>query len=178
MSVRRGDGRAEVLSDEAVNALHADAVAGDPRAARELGRLLCLLPQEELPTRPWDWLAPRWPAEPWLRAVLASWPDDLEAAVLLAGLLTQQVDVLLMTDTARSATLRTAVDARHSEAVELYDRVLRSDAGNATAKAGLTALRTTLDWHEASSLGGPPVEAAPAPGHSFFCFQSSSYSGS
>ncbi|GAA2369365.1 hypothetical protein [Streptomyces carpaticus] len=122
-----------VIDDNRLAALHNEAVTGNPRAARELGRLLCLLPDgaggEAWPLR-------HWPGEPWLRAALTAWPGDAEAAVLLAGVLAQQIEWSYLLGDPGSALAR-----RQGEALHLYRSVLRADPEHPAARAGLDALR-------------------------------------
>ncbi|GLY72772.1 hypothetical protein [Actinoallomurus iriomotensis] len=151
----------ELPLDAAFERLHADAAAGDPRAAGELGRLLCLLPQDGSLTA-WSWLAPEWPAEPWLRAALASRPDDIDSAALLAGLLTQRFETGLQVHDGDSDT------ALQDEATALYSRILGRDPDNATAKAGLAAIQDLLE----------PAGTTPVSGYGFYCATWSAHSGS
>ncbi|WP_327392784.1 hypothetical protein OG533_23825 [Streptomyces sp. NBC_01186] len=78
------------ITEETTERLRVAATAGDPDAARELGRLSCMLRSDspEHLVDP-DFLL-TWPEEPWLRAALRIRPDDRLAAVLLAGRLVQQ----------------------------------------------------------------------------------------
>lgn len=151
--------------------LHADAVAGDPRAAGELGRLLCLLPDGRLP---WSWLAPESSAETWLRAALASRPDDIDAAALLAGLLTQRFEEAIHE---RDGDADAATTALQDEATALYAGIMGRDPDNPTAKAGLAAIQDILScWDDLTD--DLPADTAPAPGYSFYCASLSAYSGS
>ncbi len=78
--------------DEKVAAVRAAAEAGQPDAARELGRLLCLLSDDAAEEATEFTGLAAWPAERWLRVALGARPDDLLTAVLLAGLLLVQID--------------------------------------------------------------------------------------
>jgi hypothetical protein len=159
--------------DAVLERLHADAAAGDPQAAGELGRLLCLLPQDGSLTA-WTWLAPEWPAEPWLRAALASRPDDIDAAALLAGLLTQRFETGLQV---HDGDPDSAITALQAEATALYSRILGRDPDNATAQAGLAAIQDLLE-----SVDEPtddlPADTTSVPRYSFYCATWSAYSGS
>ncbi|WP_190816933.1 hypothetical protein [Saccharopolyspora pogona] len=74
--------------EKTVTLLQTVAEAGDPAAARELARLLCLAP----PTADGETLEDLWPGERWLRMALAADPDDSTSANPLAASLTQQID--------------------------------------------------------------------------------------
>jgi hypothetical protein len=166
-------GGTELPLDAVLERLHADAAAGDSRAAGELGRLLCLLPQDGA-VLPWSWAAPEWPAEPWLRAALATRPDDIAAAALLAGLLTQRFETGRQDHDGDPGA---AITALQDEATALYSRIMGRDPDNRTAKAGLAAIQDIL-----SSFDEPaddlPAHTTPAPGYSFYCATWSAYSGS
>ncbi len=190
-----------VITDETVARLHVAAESGAVDAARKLGRLLCLVPEEER-SCPERWV-PRWPGEHWLRAVLAAQPDDGTAAVLLAGLLTQQIDACLVMDTptpyfepdepanpfSRALAVHAAVAERFDEALDLYVRVLRGDPDNPAAKAGLVGLRIVVgaygervfdryserDQRIVGQIGDVSEIRC---GYSFYCLDASVYSGS
>ncbi|MEV4064351.1 hypothetical protein [Nonomuraea dietziae] len=59
------------IFSERVEALQAAAQDGDAEAARECGRLLSLLPGAAMAED-----EPLWAGEPWLRAAVATRPDD------------------------------------------------------------------------------------------------------
>ncbi|WP_432746660.1 hypothetical protein H7827_18890 [Streptomyces sp. JH002] len=122
-----------VIDENRLAALHNEAVTGNPEAARELGRLLCLLPDEPDGEA---WPLPHWPGEPWLRAALTARPDDASAAVLLAGVLAQQIERRYVLGDPDAAIAR-----RQGEALHLYRAVLRTDPHHPTARAGLEVLR-------------------------------------
>jgi hypothetical protein len=131
---------------EQVDRLRVAAEEGDSEAARELGRLFCLLPividDDGMSL-----------GERWLRSAVAACPDDAEAAVLLAGRLAVHIDGLL------SAYLfeddeewfedeieaKEEIDRKREEAAELYKRVLRANPAHAAARSGLAALQDQLD---------------------------------
>lgn len=158
------------ITDKFLAKLRSRAVAGDPDAARELGRLFNLPPGDPADTRAVD--RPGWPGEPWLRAALRGRPDDTAAALLLAGQLLRQIyeeSVLGPSDIVGMAESRRANEKRIQEADELYSRVRRRDPGDETAKVGLdvlTSLREEKRWV-------PAVSA-----HSFYLLVMGIYSGS
>lgn len=136
--------------EDRVAALRTAAGAGDPDAALELGRLLCLLPLD--PADPAaesvddENYTTQWPGVPWLRASLAARPGDVSAATLLAGQLVRQVDHwmnLLEVNPGYAAETadgdHTAAD-RAREAHALYSRVLDSVPSHPVASAGLMEL--------------------------------------
>jgi hypothetical protein len=135
------------INEDTITRLRAAAVAGNPDAARELGRLLRMLRTDSLEdAMDSDFLA-TWPEEPWLRAALRARPDDRLAAVLLAGRLVQQIAFRQIDDD--HATAHGEDDGtlarRHDEAHALYASVLRTDPGNAAARAGVAALNAWAD---------------------------------
>jgi hypothetical protein len=82
---------AMTTTEEKAAAFRAAAEAGDANAAREFGRLLCLVPIDPAEEAR-ECSGHDWPAERWLRAALDVRPFDALAAVLLAGLLLTQID--------------------------------------------------------------------------------------
>ncbi|MCU4748598.1 hypothetical protein [Streptomyces sp. G-5] len=149
-----------VIDENRLAALHNEAITGNPEAARELGRLLCLLPDEPDGEA---WPLPHWPGEPWLRAALTARPGDTSAAVLLAGVLAQQIELRYVLGDPDSAIAR-----RQGEALHLYRAVLRTDPGHPTARAGLEVLRrpatalTSDDTYSYYRLDGTPPEGGTA----------------
>ncbi|MEV0390979.1 hypothetical protein [Nonomuraea sp. NPDC050643] len=135
------------ITEETITRLRAAATGGDPDAARELGRLLCLLRTDSLEVAgDGDFLA-TWPEEPWLRAALRARPDDRLAAVLLAGRLVQQIAFWRIDDdhAAEHGEDDRTLARRRDEAQALYARVLEAEPGHSVARAGVAALNAWAD---------------------------------
>ncbi|MFI7147950.1 hypothetical protein ACIBO2_23810 [Nonomuraea sp. NPDC050022] len=135
------------ITEELVTRLRAAATAGDPDAARELGRLLCMLRTDSREgIMDGEFLA-AWPEEPWLRAALRARPDDQLAAVMLAGRLVQQIAYWRIDDDHAIAQGEDdhTLARRRDEAHALYVRVLEADPGNPAARAGVATLNAWAD---------------------------------
>ncbi|ANP52853.1 hypothetical protein J2Z21_000397 [Streptomyces griseochromogenes] len=135
------------ITDETIKRLRATATAGDPDAARELGRLLCMLRSDSLEhlMNP-DFLL-TWPEERWLRAALRTRPDDRLAASLLAGRLVQQINYWKIDDdnaNAHGEDERTLA-RRRDEAHALYTQTLKAVPDDPAARAGIAALNAWAD---------------------------------
>ncbi|MFF1918071.1 hypothetical protein ACFVYE_42415 [Streptomyces sp. NPDC058239] len=145
-------------------ALRAAAEAGDADAARELGRLLCLVPFDvtEEPKEFSDF-EPTWPAEQWLRTALDAQPDDALAAVLLAGLLIVQIDHWQLRvgadPEADEDEIEEANTRRTAEAEELHTRVARHAHGAAAGTLRRTALAGRAALAELSAEDGRQTAA-------------------
>ncbi|BBJ37797.1 hypothetical protein SSPO_005150 [Streptomyces antimycoticus] len=135
------------ITDETIKRLRAAAAAGGPDAARELGRLLCMLRSDSLEhLRNPDFLL-TWPEEQWLRAALRTRPDDRLAAVLLAGRLVQQINYWKIDDdnaNAHGEDERTLV-RRRDEAHALYTQTLQAAPDDPAARAGIATLNAWAD---------------------------------
>ncbi|MGP4016729.1 hypothetical protein [Saccharopolyspora sp. 5N708] len=144
-----------------------EAEAGDPVAAREFGRLLCLSP----PAAEEETVAQLWPGERWLRVALTADPGDSTAAKLLAARLIQQIDFMQVAESAfdEDDDVDEAIADRHGEAAELYDRILRADPDDRAAREGLAMLRGVVDGDGATPAAG---------GYSYYLVQLDSVSGS
>jgi hypothetical protein len=146
------------ISEETITGLRAVATAGDPDAARELGRLLCMLRTDSREQSVDGEFRSAWPEEPWLRAALRARPDDQLAAVLLAGRLVQQIAYWRIDDdhaTAHGEDDHTRA-RRRDEAHVLYARVLEAEPGNPAARAGAAALNAWADDTGALEDKEPP----------------------
>ncbi|MGW1365164.1 hypothetical protein ACWCQP_48350 [Streptomyces chartreusis] len=135
------------ITDETIKRLRATATAGDPDAARELSRLLCMLRSDSLEhlMNP-DFLL-TWPEERWLRAALRTRPDDRLAASLLAGRLVQQINYWKIDDdnaNARGENERTLA-RRRDEAHALYTQTLKAVPDDPAGRAGIAALNAWAD---------------------------------
>ncbi|MEQ4721511.1 hypothetical protein [Nonomuraea sp. B19D2] len=135
------------ISNETVATLRRAAAGGDGEAARELGRLLCLLrvgPEHD-PDDPA--VIQAWPEEPWLRAAVRARPDDTLAATLLAGRLVQQVAFWRIDPyfAEGQGENDTTLARRRDEARELYARVLRARPDDPAALAGTACLDALFD---------------------------------
>lgn len=122
--------------DDDMAALRSAATSGDPDAARDLGRLLCLVPAD--PADPAD--SDRGddtenchPGESWLRRTLAARPDDTSAAILLATRLALQLS--------QQVAVGEEEPELRDEAVTLYRRVLGREPDHHGARIGLAELR-------------------------------------
>ncbi|MEV0087573.1 hypothetical protein [Saccharopolyspora sp. NPDC050642] len=137
--------------EERFSRLRAEAEAGDAAAAREFGRLSCILPVAAEA----DDFKEYWPGEPWLRAALAADRGDRVAANLLAARLVQQIDFMQQTDSAldEDDDVDEAIAARGDEAAELYGRVLAADPDDPGARAGLAVLREVVDGEDSEPQG-------------------------
>ncbi|MFG3709158.1 hypothetical protein ACGF7U_31130 [Micromonospora sp. NPDC047670] len=132
---------------EKVAALREAAEMNDAEAARELGRLMCLVPQDPKArgqVEAFDFDV-TWPAEPWLRAATSARAEDGLAKKLLAGVLIRQIAYWQSVDQIGSpdvdgAELAAANNRRQAEAERLYSDVLRANPDDRTARAGLNAL--------------------------------------
>jgi hypothetical protein len=120
------------IAEELTSALRTAADAGDLDAARELGRLLSLLPVDPACYDPLTGPVSTWSELDWLRVVVEARPEDLTTANLLAGRLVQQIGYLKES----WGDHENAIDALREEAEELYARVLRADPADPTARAG------------------------------------------
>ncbi|MGP3965895.1 hypothetical protein ACTWPT_59140 [Nonomuraea sp. 3N208] len=135
------------ITEETIKRLRAAATAGDPDAARELGRLLCMLRSDSLE----HLMDPRFlltrPEEPWLRAALHARPNDRLAAVLLAGRLLQQIAYWKIDDDNANAHGEDehTLARRRDEAHALYTQVLKAAPDNPAARAGIAALNAWTD---------------------------------
>ena len=134
------------------------AKAGDAEAARELGRLLGLIPAGT--EEPED---DEWPCMWWFRRALETRPGDHEAAVLLAARLSRYADDLAYAyglddededdeedeedgefgeaDEDEEDLARRDCERKRTEARRLYEEVLRVDPACPAARSGLAALR-------------------------------------
>jgi hypothetical protein len=121
------------IAEELTSTLRTAADAGDLDAARELGRLLSLLPVDPACYDPLTGPAPAWSEQAWLRSVVDARPKDLATATLLAGRLVQQIGYLAESP----GNHENALDALREEAERLYARVLNADPADPTARAGL-----------------------------------------
>lgn len=142
------------ITDESFETLRAAATAGDPDAARELGRLLCMLRSDlDHVTNP-DFL-PTWPEERWLRATLRARPDDRLAGLLLAGRLVQQINYWTIdADNANAyGEDERTLARRRDEAHALYTQALAAVPDDATARAGLATLNA---WAGDADLPNDP----------------------
>jgi hypothetical protein len=136
-----------VITEETITRLRIATAAGDPDAARELGRLLCMLRTDSPVDAMDDDFLATWPEEPLLRAALRARPDDQLAAVLLAGRLVQQIAFWQIDDDHAMAHGEDddTLARRHDEAHALYASVLKTDPGNAAARAGVATLNARAD---------------------------------
>ncbi|MER7790606.1 hypothetical protein [Streptomyces sp. NPDC097640] len=161
------------ITEQFLTQLHARAVAGNPAAARDLGRLLNLPPGYPADMKAADWPS-SWPGEPWLRAALTSCPDDTAAALLLAGQLLRQIhEDNMLGDVLGLAKSRRTNERRMQETDELYSQVRRSDPGNETAAVGLDVLTKLREgkWLD-------PVDDCSVSAYSFYLLVMEVYSGS
>lgn len=165
------------VNEQLLTRLHADATAGAPAAARELGRLLNMPPGDPSDTEVAEcYEGVSWAGEPWLRAALAADPGDATAALLLAGQLVRQIhedSVLGAIDAAGPADSRRAVERRIQEAGDLYAQAQLSDPGNRTAAAGLDLLAQLRAGTAPEPVGGPADSA-----YGFYLLAMEVYSGS
>lgn len=135
------------ITDETIKRLRAAATAGDPDAARELGRLLCMLRSDSLEHLMDPGFLLTWPEEQWLRAALRTRPDDRLAASLLAGRLVQQINYWKIDDdnaNAHGEDERTLA-RRRDEAHALYTQTLKAVPDDPAALAGIAALNAWAD---------------------------------
>lgn len=161
-----------VITKEMVTGLRDAAAAGDMEAARELGRLMCLVPVDpEDPaagTEDWD-VESMWPAEPWLRIAVSARPEDALAKKLLAGVLLCQIDswqnACEVSPDVDEAEVEAANERRRAEAERLYTEVLRVDPGDLTARAGLRALV------ELVGEGDRPQDGQDGLGFAYYCVE-------
>lgn len=161
------------ITAETITRLRTTAMAGDGRAALQLGRLLCLTASE--PRAPGDG-DQSWPEERWLRAAVEARPDDIEALTLLAGRLAQQISyweaVLDMNPDVMEdyGEDEGTVRRRQIEAEELYARIRAAGPLGHAAEAGLDEL--------AVLLGVSGESAAAEAAYSFHVFEDEAWSGS
>lgn len=130
------------VTDETIEMLRAAATAGDPDAARELGRLLCMLRSDSLEQHMNPDFVLTWPEEQWLRAALRARPDDRLAALLLAGRLVQQISYWKIDEdnaNANGEDERTLA-RRRDEAHALYTQTLKAHPDDPAARAGIATL--------------------------------------
>ncbi|MGV9351448.1 hypothetical protein ACWDSD_43465 [Streptomyces spiralis] len=135
------------ITEETINRLRTAAAAGDPDAARELGRLLCMLRSDSLEHLMNPDFVLTWPEERWLRAALHTRPDDRLAASLLAGRLVQQINYWKIDDdnaNAHGEDERTLA-RRRDEAHALYAQTLKAVPEDPAARAGMAALNAWAD---------------------------------
>ncbi|MGV9351205.1 hypothetical protein ACWDSD_42125 [Streptomyces spiralis] len=130
------------ITDETIKRLRAAATAGDPDAARELGRLLCMLRSDSLEHLMDPGFLLTWPEERWLRAALRARPDDRLASVLLAGRLVQQINFWKIDDDNANAHGEDehTLARRRDEAHALYTQTLKAVPDDPAARAGIAAL--------------------------------------
>ncbi|MWA04987.1 hypothetical protein F8568_032405 [Actinomadura sp. LD22] len=135
------------ITEETITRLRAAATAGDPDAARELGRLLCMLRSDSLERLRDPEFLLTWPEEPWLRAALRARPDDRLAAVVLAGRLVQQIAYWQLNDDNANAHGEDehTLARRRNEAHALYTQVLETAPDDPAARAGIAALHAWTD---------------------------------
>ena len=135
------------ITEEMITRLRAAATAGDPDAARELGRLLCMLRTDSREHIMDGEYVAAWPEEPWLRAALRARSDDRLAAVLLAGRLVQQIAYWQIDEDHAIAHGEDdhTFTRRRDEAHALYAQVLKADPGDPAARAGAAALNALVD---------------------------------
>lgn len=135
------------ITDATIERLRTAATAGDPDAACELGRLLCMLRSDSLEHLMDPDFVLTWPEERWLRAALGARPGDRPAAPLLAGRLVQQIAYWKIDDDhaeAHGEDERTLA-RRRDEAYDLYARMLETDPDDPLARAGIGALNAWAD---------------------------------
>lgn len=133
-----------MIFSERVAALREAAKDGAAGAAREYGRLLCLLPDAAVVED-----EPVWAGEPWLRAAVAANPDDVLARALLGSLLVTQIaawrNIADIAPDVDEEEIEAANTRRREEAEELFGGVLRADPEAPTPKACLAALAEVFD---------------------------------
>ncbi|MGV9351220.1 hypothetical protein ACWDSD_42220 [Streptomyces spiralis] len=160
------------ITDETITRLRSVAAAGDPQAALELGRLLCLTASD--PAEPGDG-NPTWPEERWLCAAVEACPDDVEALTLLTGRLAEQISFWEAVRHVNSDFMAACgedydtVRRRRIEAEELYARI-RAAGPLGHAEAGLDELAVLL------GVSGKP--AADETVYSFYVLEDEGWSGS
>ncbi|MCN9240347.1 hypothetical protein NGF19_05980 [Streptomyces sp. RY43-2] len=152
------------ITDESITRLRDRATAGDPQAALELGKLLCLTAPE--PGAGDDDGDPAWPEERWLRAAVEACPDDVQALFLLTGRLAEQISFReFMGEHGQDpGTLRRL----QAEAEELYARI-RTVGAPAHAEAGLAELAMLL------GVSDKPVAEST---YSYYVLEDEGWSGS
>ncbi|MBT2224824.1 hypothetical protein [Nonomuraea sp. NEAU-A123] len=126
-------------SREVLETLRTDA-AKDPEAARELGHMLLQVSWSETQTDGYGYVPG---AEKWLRQAAAARPQDVEATLLLATLLSIQCRQLwdMALETRHSKRWDEARKRRSVEACGLYERALQLDPHSSAAAGGLALLR-------------------------------------
>jgi hypothetical protein len=156
--------------DARLTSLRVAASAGDVDAARELGRLLSLLPADP----GFDQLSEpqRVHVEPWLRQVLSSRPDDPVAILLLAGRLS--VDALQ----AEALDTEEDADALLDEARALYQRLLDADPTGPHAPAARLGLAELRDMTGDEGDADEPTGEESSPVFSFYLVEAQAGSGS
>jgi len=153
------------ITDETIARLRSAADAGDPHAALNLGKLLCLT-SPDVESGGGTMI---WPEEPWLRAAVEALPDDVEALTLLTGRLAEQIDYWENDYLDVVAESGEDVAGRlRDEAEELYTRI-RAAGPHGDAEAGLAELAVLLGVGD-----GPAVGAA----YSFYVLEDEGWSGS
>lgn len=126
---------------EMLKALRADA-AKDPEAARDLGHMLLQVSWSETQTDGYGYLPE---AEKWLRQAVTKRPQDAEATLLLATLLSTQCGQLWDMALGMRHPKRWDEERKRRaiEACDLYERVLQFDPHSSAAASGLALLRET-----------------------------------
>ncbi|MGW0735607.1 tetratricopeptide repeat protein [Streptomyces sp. NPDC002851] len=172
------------IDDKTITRLRTAATVGDPKAAYELARLLCMTASDPADASA-DFEVQTWPEEPWLRAVLSTRPLDVPAMTLLAGRLIQQIDhwqnmLDLNPDAAEEyGEDETTIRRRQAEAEELFTRIRAADPENHVTGSGLAELA------ELAELIGLPCESREIvaehhheAAYSFYVLDDTAYSGS
>ncbi|MEU7900890.1 hypothetical protein AB0B45_49695 [Nonomuraea sp. NPDC049152] len=141
---------------EVLGTLRADA-AEDPEAARELGHMLLQVSWSDTQTDGYGYVPE---AEKWLRQAVAARPQDVEATLLLATLLSIQCGQLwdMALGIRHSKRWDKERERRADEACGLYERALQLDPHSSAVASGLALLR------ENPSLAGYGRSAATGAG--------------
>ncbi|MEU4231842.1 hypothetical protein AB0F17_46745 [Nonomuraea sp. NPDC026600] len=148
-------------SREELETLCADA-AKDPEAARELGHMLLQVSWSETQTDGYGYVPG---AEKWLRQAAAARPQDVEATLLLATLLSIQCGQLrdMASGMRHSKRWDEERKRRSVEASGLYERALQLDPHSSAAAGGLALLRENQRIagydHSAATAAGDLDEA-------------------
>jgi len=176
------------ITTEHVNWLRTAAAAGDSRAALELGKLLCLTDTDPHGS---GGIGPWWPEEPWLRAAAQALPHDVEALMLLAGRLAQQVSRLgdlLDIQAGDPDDLENVLDLEvgNPDAMKAYgenaDTVRRRRSEAEELYARIRAADPPGDWEpgldELGYLLGAREQPCTDRGYSFYALRDDGWSGS